>query len=126
MTEPPLLITFVPGSTVYRQPDLAPGLRVLRNGPPGTFVDLPNGLRVSLPTDQIVLVEQNQGSASVGFGGMRASGVTEGRLIFVRVRELHPEEALSPDRSSTMILEPAWVASVRQDGQRVWPPRDIA
>ncbi len=121
MAVPPLLITFVQGSTIFREPDLAPGLPVLRNGPPGTFVDIPRGLRVSLPTDQIVWTENRDGRVQVGFGGMRWSGPHEGRLVFTRVRELHPENALSPDRSHTMILDPAWVTSVRQDGRQVWP-----
>ena len=39
----------------------------------------------------------------------------------VRVRELFPEEQLSPARSHTMFLEPAWVETVSVDGQTVWP-----
>jgi hypothetical protein len=39
----------------------------------------------------------------------------------VRVRELLPEEQLSPSRSHTMRLEPEWVATVSVDGRPVWP-----
>jgi len=41
--------------------------------------------------------------------------------VFARVRELHPEDELSPDRSHTMRLEPAWVAAILVHGQPVWP-----
>jgi len=36
---------------------------------------------------------------------MHFIGIEEGRLIFIRVRELHPEEQLSPARSHIMTLE---------------------
>ena len=96
-------------------------LPILRNGPPGTFVLLPGRLRVSLPTDQIVSAYEAEGSVRVGFGGMRFVGLEDGQLVFVRVRELHPEDQLSPDRSHTMRLHPAWVALVSEHGRPVWP-----
>jgi len=52
---------------------------------------------------------------------MRMVGLEEGRLVFVRVRELFPEDRLSPDRSHTMRLDPQWVAAISVDGQAVWP-----
>jgi hypothetical protein len=81
---------------------------------------------VSLPTDQIVLAEDGAGHARVGFGGMRFAGTEGGQLIFERVRELFPEDQLSPDRSRTMRLEPMWVATIAQDGKRVWSAEPAA
>ena len=95
-------------------------LPVIGNGPPGTFVLFPNGLRVSLPTDQVVSADDTSGHARVGFGGMRFVGSKEGRLVFVRIRELFPEDQLSPDRSYTMLLDPLWVARISVDGRSVW------
>ena len=73
------------------------------------------------PTDQIIFADDAGGCARVGFGGMRFAGLEEGRLIFFRVRDLHPEEQLSPARSHTMTLEPHWVSSILVDGRLVWP-----
>ena len=81
----------------------------------------PDGLRVSLPTDQIVFADDADGHVQVGFGGMRFVGCEEGRLMFVRVRELLPEDQLSPARSHKMLLDPQWVAAISVDGQSVWP-----
>ena len=78
-------------------------------------------VHISLPTDQIVTSEERARSVSIGFGGMRFTGMHNGRLTFQRVRDLRPEEELSPDRSWTMTLEPDWVASIHEDGQQVWP-----
>ena len=117
----PLVIEFAPGTSVFCEPDRLSQLPIVRNGPPGTFVVFPDGLRVSLPTDQIVVIDRVDGRARVGFGGMHFAGLEQGRLVFVRVRELHPEEQLSPARSHTMTLMPHWVASIVVDGVRVWP-----
>jgi hypothetical protein len=76
---------------------------------------------VSLPTDQIVFADDTDGHARVGFGGMRFVGSQAGRLVFVRFRELFPEDQLSPDRSHTMRLDPQWVASISVAGRPVWP-----
>jgi hypothetical protein len=116
-----LVIEFAPGTSIYREQDLVSDLPILRNGPPGTFVIFPDGLRVSLPTDQILRVDEDDGRAEVVFGGMRFEGIEDGCLVFVRVRELHPEEQLSPERSRVMKLEPERVASIRLDGRLVWP-----
>ena len=86
----------------------------------------PDGLRVSLPTDQIVLAEETAAGVRVGFGGMRFAGAEDGRLIFHRVRELHPEDQLSPARSHTMVLDPGWVSAIRVDGITVWPGHQAA
>lgn len=116
----PLLVEFAPGTSVYREPDLISDLPIARNGPPGTFVLFPDGLRVSLPTDQIVLAEEASGRARVGFGGMEFTGVRDGRLTFARIRELRPEDQLSPARSHLMTLEQPWVSAILVDGQLVW------
>src|SRR5678816_2330789 len=101
----PLVIEFVPGTTLYRERELAQGLPILRNGPPGTFVLFPDGLRVSLPTDQIVFADTRNGAVRVGIGGMRFAGYDRrGQLMFHRFREMRPEEQLSPARSHTMLL----------------------
>jgi hypothetical protein len=77
-------------------------------------------MRVSLPTDQIVFAEDKDGAAHVGFGGMSFAGTVEGRLTFLRVRELRPEDQLSPARSHVMTLEPRMVSAIFVDGRPVW------
>ena len=121
MIDSPLVIAFTAPSTIVREPDRISALRMVGNGPPGTFVHFPHGLRVSLPTDQIVFAEDAGGHARVGFGGMRFVGVDAGELVFVRFRELLPEDRLSPARSHTMRLAPEWVDTVLANGHRVWP-----
>ncbi|MEP6916704.1 MAG: hypothetical protein ABJC89_13720 [Acidobacteriota bacterium] len=116
----PLLIDFVAPTVIVRELDRPSPLRIIGNGPPGTFVLFPNGLNVSLPTDQIVFADDASGHACVGFGGMRFAGTERGQLVFDRVRELLPEDQLSPDRSFTMRLDPRWVAAISEDGQRLW------
>ena len=117
----PLLIDFAAPSSIFREPNRISALRIIGNGPPGTFVIFPHGLRVSLPTDQIVFADDTIGHARVGFGGMRFAGVEEGQLVFMRVRELFPEDQLSPARSHTMRLSSQWVTTVSVDGRPVWP-----
>jgi hypothetical protein len=116
----PLLIEFVAGTTVYRERDITTSLPIVRNGPPGTFVVFQDGLRVSLPTDQIVHVDESGAGARVGFGGMRFAGMEARGLTFHRVLELHPEEQLSPARSRTMVLNPQWVRAIVLAGREVW------
>jgi len=120
MENVPLLIEFAPQTSLYRERDLVSHLPIVRNGPAGTFVVFPNGVRVSLPTDQIVFADDTDGAARVGFGGMSFAGTEEGRLIFVRVRDLQPEEQLSPARSHIMTLEPRMVSSILVHGSPVW------
>ena len=86
MEDGPLLIDFVAPTYLLREPPRPSALPVIGNGPPGTFVLFQNGLRVSLPTDQIVFADDTSGHARVGFGGMRFVGSKEGRLVFVRIR----------------------------------------
>ena len=117
----PLLVDFAAPSSLFREEDRVSALPIIGNGPPGTFVLFPAGLRVSLPTDQIIYADDTDGRARVGFGGMRFVGPDEGHLVFVRIREVLPPNQLSPDRSHTMRLNAQWVASVSVDGQLVWP-----
>lgn len=121
-TDAPLVIQFVTGSRLHREQSRPSHFPIVGNGPPGTFVLLPSALRVSLPTDQIVAADETTRGVAVAFGGMRFTGRDAGgSLTFARVRDLWPEALLSPDRSWTMILDPAWVNAVHQDGTQVWP-----
>ena len=113
MEDSPLLIDFAAPTSLLREPHRTSSL----------FVLFPNGLRVSLPTDQIVFSDDTPGHVRVGFGGMRFVGSEMGRLVFVRIRELVPKDQLSPDRSHTMLLDPQWVATISVDGRPVWPAR---
>ena len=121
MENTPLLIEFAEPTSLLLEPFRTSALPIIGNGPPGTFVVFPNGLRVSLPTDQIVFADDSDGHVRVGFGGMRFVGSEDGRLVFVRVRELFPEDQLSTARSHTMLLNPQWVTTISVDGSRVWP-----
>ena len=121
MEDIPLLIEFAEPTSILREQNRMSPLPIIGNGPPGTFVLFPNGLRVSLPTDQIVFADDSDGYARVGFGGMRFVGFQDGRLVFVRIRELFPEDQLSPARSHTMRLHPQWVTTISVAGSRVWP-----
>ena len=120
LTGIPLLITFAAPSALVRERDRPSQLPIAGNGPPGTFVHFPHGLRVSLPTDQIVHADDSGGQARVGFGGMRFVGEDGGSLVFTRVRELHPESQLSPARSHTMRLDVRWVSTVTVEGRAAW------
>lgn len=122
MDDIPLLIDFATPSSIFREHNRISTLRIVGNGPPGTFVLFPNGLRVSLPTDQIVFADDTGGHARVGFGGMQFVGSEKGQLVFVRIRELLPEDQLSPARSHTMLLDSQRVATVSVDGRPVWHP----
>jgi hypothetical protein len=115
----PLLIDFTTPSSIFREHNRISTLRIIGNGPPGTFVLFPNGFRISLPTDQIVFADDASGYARVGFGGMQFVGLEEGHLVFVRIREMLPEDQLSPARSHTMRLDSQWVATILVDGRPV-------
>ena len=117
----PLLIDFATPSSIFREENRISTLRIIGNGPPGTFVLFPNGLKISLPTDQIVFADDTGGHARVGFGGMQFVGLEEGHLVFARIRELLSEDQLSPDRSHTMLLDWQRVDTVSVDGRLVWP-----
>ncbi len=116
-----LVMTFITPSTLLRERHRASDLPIVGNGPPGTFVVFPHGVRVSLPTDQIVSADDDAGCVRIAFGGMRYVGVEGERLRFVREREVLPEEQLSPARSRVMHLEKDWVALAVDDGRQVWP-----
>lgn len=122
-------VEFVQGSRIHREAAFAttvpalralPALRVVQNGPPGTFVTFADGGRVPLPTDQIVSTEERAGAAQVGFGGMRFDGLEGGHLTFRRVRDLLAEHELSPERGRRMTLKPEMVAAVFMEGRLVW------
>jgi hypothetical protein len=117
----PLLVDFATPSSIVREKNRVSPLPIVGNGPPGTFVDFPDGLRVSLPTDQIVFADDTDGHARVGFGGMQFVGTEEEQLVFRRIREVLPEDQLSPARSHIMRLESHWVTSISVDGRPVWP-----
>jgi len=117
-----LLIDFAAPTSLLREQNRPSTLPIIGNGPPGTFVLFTNGLRVSLPTDQIVFADDTSGHVRAAFGGMQFVGLEGDRLVFVRIRELFPEEQLSPDRSHTMRLDPQWVSTISVDGRTTWPP----
>ena len=124
MTAPadvPLLVDFAAPSSLVRERHRPSDLPIVGNGPPGTFVVFPDGVRVSLPTDQVVFADDEAGHARVGFGGMEFVGVEDGRLRFARVREVLPESELSPARSHTMLLDVRRVTAVLERGQTIWP-----
>jgi hypothetical protein len=116
-----MIIHFVAPTTLFRETTRLSALPILRNGPPGTFVLFPDGLRVSLPTDQIVRADDADGHVQVELGGMVFEGMREGQLTFVRTRELFPEDQLSPERSRVMRLDPRWLSAIIVDGSQVWP-----
>jgi hypothetical protein len=68
-----------------------------------------------------VFADDATGAARVGFGGMSFEGIEDGYLVFYRVRDLQPEEKLSPERGRRMTLEPRTVSSILVDGRKVWP-----
>jgi len=117
----PLLIEFTAGTRITREPEVVSPLPILQNGPPGTSIVFRDGAEIPLPTDQIVFAEDGGGAAQVGFGGMSFAGIEDGELVFLRVRDLQPEELLSPQRGRRMTIEPRMVASIAVDGHVVWP-----
>jgi len=117
----PLVIEFIAGTRLYREPEVTPKLPIVQNGPPGTFVVFPDGGRVPVPSDQIVLAEDGGGFARVAFGGMSFEGMEGGLLVFHRVRDLLPEAQLSPERGRKMTLAPGMVSTIVVDGRTVWP-----
>jgi hypothetical protein len=126
MRAAPLVIEFVAGTRLRREAPFSPGLPIVGNGPPGTFVIFPGpgGRQVPLPTDQVVYSEDGGGAAHVRFGGMRFDGIEGGLLVFRRVKDLWPEAQLSPERGRRMTLEPEMVAAILVEGVAVWPPRE--
>jgi hypothetical protein len=116
LSKAPVVIDFAPGSRLLRQEH--------PTGLPGTFVLLPNGETVQLPTDQVVYDEDVAGSARIGFGGLSFEGMhhEEGRgdeFVFWRVRDMVPEELQSPEERLT--LAPGMVARILVQGNQVYP-----
>ena len=120
MRDVPLMIEFTSGTWVHRDPEVVPKLPIVQNGPPGTSVMFSDGRQVPLPTDQIVFDDAAAGRARVGFGGMSFEGIEDGSLVFYRVRDLRPEEELSPQRGRRMTLDPRMVFAIYVDGRKVW------
>jgi hypothetical protein len=114
-----LVVEFVAGSRLEREVPQISHLPVYRNGPPGTFVCFADGRRIPLPTDQIVAAQESP--ARVSFGGMELEGADGELLVFRRVRDLLPEEQLSPERRNKMTLLPDMVAAIFADDRLVWP-----
>lgn len=119
--ETPLLIEFAGGTHIGRDQAVPRGLPIVRNGPPGTHIVFADGGRVNLPTDQIVLADEHQGRARVGFGGMSFEGFEGDDLVFFRVLDLQPEHLLSPERGRKMTLRPSMVERVLVRGRQVYP-----
>jgi hypothetical protein len=117
----PLLIEFVSSSwirTIEKAPDAFFGSEHVEKE---TIVEFSNGLRVSVPADQVVLGDDQTGAARIGLGGMTFEGVEDEQLVFFRVRDLLPEDQLAPSRSDKFVLPPACVSSVTVQGAQVWP-----
>ena len=124
------VVEFVRGSRVEKDPPVnrpasgrpasGANLRIVQNGPPGTFVRFADGSRVPLPTDQIVSSDEGASGARVGFGGMRFDGIEGGLLTFLRFRDLLAEHELSPERGRRMTLAPEMVAAVFIEGRLAW------
>ncbi len=116
----PVRVDFVAPSSLLKERDRPSALPIVGNGPPGTFVVFPDGLRVSLPTDQIVAIDDHAGAVRATFGGMRFVSSESGQLIFDRVREMLPDAQLSPSRSHRMVLDQRWVTSIWANGRALW------
>ena len=85
MEDGPLLIDFVAPTSLLREPNRNISTSGYWKRSARHLCPFPNGLRVSLPTDQIVFADDTRGHAEFGFGGMRFVGSKEGRLVFVRI-----------------------------------------
>lgn len=117
---PAVVVEFATGTSLYRETDRPSQLPIVRNGPPGTFVLFPAGLRVSVPTDQVVAADDHDGHARIEFGGMALVRADDDHLLFRRVRELRREDELSPERSYVMRLDVTWVRAIFVEGVSVW------
>ena len=117
----PLFIEFIAGTHIEREAEHVSTLPIVGNGPPATRIVFADGVKVHLPTDQIVFSDDAGGVAKVGFGGMSSAGLEEGQLAFYRFHDLKPAALLSPERGQRMTLEPRMVTSVSVDGRVVWP-----
>lgn len=122
----PLVVEFVTGTSIEKEEKVESPLPILRNGLPGTFVRFPNGRKIGVPSDQVVLSEDDHGAARLGFGGMSFEGMEGEHFVFWRVKDLLPEEQLSMERGHKMLLEPAMISSIRVRGSQVWPPAEAS
>jgi hypothetical protein len=91
-----------------------------------TFVVLPSGEKIEIPSDQIVHSDEAAGLVRIGLGGMSFEGVRrEGRdaekLVFWRVKELLPEELLPVGRDPMIAMGPEAVSKIVVQGTQVWP-----
>jgi hypothetical protein len=121
MTEHPALeIEFIPGGSVIRGAVRDSTLPILRNGPPGTVLAFSSGRAFSLPSDQITQHTTEGGLTRVSFGGMKFEGPSPEGLRFRRIRDLLPEEQLSPERGFQMVLDPSIVTLIFEHGKLVW------
>src|SRR5260370_38168682 len=71
----PLLIEFVPGTRISREPEVVSKLPILQNGPPGTSVVFGDGATVPLPTGPIGCAEDGGEPAHGGSGGLGLEGI---------------------------------------------------
>jgi hypothetical protein len=117
----PVIVTFVSGSRLLRESPYTPALPILKNGPPGTFIRFDDGTLVPIPTDQIVDSCEKENRAEVTFGGMMFVGIEDGELVFHRVKEMQPQELLSPQRGVRMTLSPSMVITIQAGDHYVWP-----
>ena len=111
--QPPVVIEFVSGSRIHQADTITAN----------TLILLSSGQEIPIPSDQIVLGEDHHGAARVGLGGMSFEGVENDHLIFWRVCDLLPEEALPPSREIKVALHRDHVSSVSVQGTRVWPKK---
>ena len=107
----PLVVEFAPGSRVEPWTGL----------PKDAIVRFSDGREIPVPADQIVLEEQEEGAARVGFGGVTFEGIVDGQLAFWRVKDIAPEETLSADREIRFLIAPELVSSIHAHGTLVWP-----
>jgi len=121
----PLVVEFAPGSRMEAIGDPAPESETALL-PRDAMILFADGQKIPVPADQIVLEEQNQGAARVGFGGVSFEGMVDGQLAFWRVKDLAPEEMLSADRDIRFLISPEHVAAIHAHGIRVWPKKDSA
>jgi hypothetical protein len=116
----PLVVEFTSGSRVHHE-----GVK-LESETPSSYVVLPSGEQIEIPSDQVVLDENAKGQARVGFGGMSFEGVEDDRLVFWRVRDLLPESLLPSSTTDKLTLDPQVVSAVRVQGVQVWPRTPMA
>ena len=112
----PLVIEFAPGSRIHREESDRAGER------PSAVIRFGNGHEVPMPSDQVVLGEDHEGSARVGLGGMSFEGLEGGdRFVFWRVRDIYSRPEETPETSDKMTLDPSLVSRIWLQGEQVYP-----